>query len=177
VEEELAFGPLQLHWPRAEIERRTGEALELLEIPHLRDRAPQNLSGGEKKRVTLASLLVVDPSVLLLDEPTAGLDPRSQSLLLEILERLWEAGITLITATHDLTLLPHLADRALVLGEDHRLAAAGPAEEILENVQLLLDVNLIHAHTHRHDGLVHRHPHHHITAHEHGHRWGEEWVP
>jgi len=169
VEEELAFAPLQLRWPREAIEQRMRDALELLEIAHLRERSPQNLSGGEKKRVALASLLVVSPSVLLLDEPTAGLDPRSQSLLLEILEQLWESGMTIVTATHDLTLLPHLADRALVLGEDHRLAAAGPAAEILENDDLLLAVNLIHAHTHRHGAVVHLHPHHHITAHEHEH--------
>lgn len=170
VEEELAFGPLQLRWPKADIRRRIDDTLQLLEIAHLRDRTPQNLSGGEKKRVALASLLVVNPSVLLLDEPTAGLDPRSQSVLLDILEQLHaQTGMTLITATHDLTLLPHLADRALVLGEDHRLAADGSAHAILQDDDLLLAVNLIHAHTHRHGDIVHRHPHHHITEHEHAH--------
>jgi cobalt/nickel transport system ATP-binding protein len=169
VEEELAFAPLQLRWPREEVRQRIADALELLEIADLRERAPQSLSGGEKKRVALASLLVVSPSVLLLDEPTAGLDPRTQATLLEILEQLQEAGITLITATHDLALLPHLADRALVLGEDHCLAAEGPAETLLADEALLLAVNLIHAHTHRHGGLVHRHPHQHILAHEHPH--------
>ena len=169
VEEELAFGPLQLHWSAAEIRRRIDDTLTLLEIPHLRDRAPQNLSGGEKKRVALASLLVVSPAVLLLDEPTAGLDPRSQSTLLEILEQLHDAGLTLITATHDLTLLPHLADRVLVFGEDHRLVADAPAQQVLANDQLLLAVNLIHAHTHRHGTVVHQHPHHHVIPHEHRH--------
>ena len=170
VEEELAFAPLQLHWPKADIRQRIDDTLRLLEISHLRDRTPQNLSGGEKKRVALASLLIVNPSVLLLDEPTAGLDPRSQSMLLEILEQLHQqAGMTLITATHDLTLLPHLADRALVLSEDHRLVADGTAHDILHDTDLLLSVNLIHAHTHRHGEIVHRHPHHHITEHEHRH--------
>lgn len=170
VEEELAFAPLQLRWPKAEIYQRIDDTLRLLEIAHLRDRAPYNLSGGEKKRVALASLLIVNPSVLLLDEPTAGLDPRSQSMLLEILEQLHQqAGMTLITATHDLTLLPHLADRALVLSEDHRLVADGSAHAILEDTDALLSVNLIHAHTHRHGDIVHRHPHHHITEHEHAH--------
>lgn len=74
VEEELAFAPLQLRWPAAEIRRRMDDVLELLEISHLRDRTPQALSGGEKKRVALASLLIVNPAALLLDEPTAGLD-------------------------------------------------------------------------------------------------------
>jgi cobalt/nickel transport system ATP-binding protein len=170
VEEEIAFSPLQLRWEKAEIMQRIDDTLNLLEISHLRDRTPQNLSGGEKKRVALASLLVVNPSVLLLDEPTAGLDPRSQSMLLEILEQLNEqAGITLITATHDLTLLPHLADRAMVLGEDHCLKADGNAHDILHNTDLLLSVNLIHAHAHRHGDTIHHHPHYHITEHEHSH--------
>jgi cobalt/nickel transport system ATP-binding protein len=169
VEEEMAFGPLQLRLPKPEIIQRITDTLTLLEIEHLRDRAPQNLSAGEKKRIALAALLTVKPSVLLLDEPTAGLDPRSQSLLLELLEQLHGNGITLITATHDLTLLPHLADRAIVLGEDHRIAADAPVNEVLADDGLLLKVNLIHAHTHRHGAVVHRHPHHHITAHEHPH--------
>jgi len=169
VEEELAFAPLQLRWPKEEIRRRIDDTLALLEIAHLRDRAPQTLSAGEQKRVALASLLVVNPSVLLLDEPTAGLDPRSQSILLELLESLHAAGMTLITATHDLTLVPHLADRALVLSEEHRLVADAPAMQILDDLDLLLSVNLIHAHTHRHGSVVHRHAHQHIVAHEHKH--------
>ncbi len=170
VEEEIAFAPLQLKWSTDEIMQRIDDVMNLLEISRLRDRTPQNLSGGEKKRVALASLLVVNPSVLLLDEPTAGLDPRSQSMLLEILEQLnTQAGITLITATHDLTLLPHLADRALVICEDHQLKADGSAHEILHDVDLLLSVNLIHAHAHKHGDIIHRHPHHHITEHEHQH--------
>ena len=174
VEEEVAFAPLQLRWPKEEIRRRIDETLALLDIAHLRERAPQMLSAGEQKRVALASVLVVRPAVLLLDEPTAGLDPRSQSLLLEILDTLHEAGLTLITATHDLTLLPHLADRVLVMGEDHRLVADAPTETILADLDLLLAVNLIHAHTHRHGALTHRHPHQHIIAHEHEHEHAQE---
>lgn len=174
VEEELAFAPLQLRWSKNEIRERITDTLRLLEIEHLRERTPPTLSGGEKKRVALASLLVVNPSVLLLDEPTAGLDPRSQSMLLEVLEQLNEqTGMTLITATHDLTLLPHLADRALVLNEAHTLVADGPAASILHDVDLLLSVNLIHAHTHRHGAVVHQHPHYHITEHEHEHEHEE----
>ncbi|MCL5105451.1 MAG: energy-coupling factor ABC transporter ATP-binding protein [Armatimonadetes bacterium] len=170
VEDELAFAPLQIKgWSREEIMRRIDDTLSLLEITHLRGKTPQNLSAGQKKMVALASVLVIGPSVLLLDEPTTGLDPRSQSMLLEILDQLHEAGITLITATHDLALLPHLADRALVLSEDHRLVADGPVDAIVSNTDLLLDVNLIHAHTHRHGDTTHAHPHYHIVAHEHTH--------
>ncbi len=169
VEEELAFAPLQLRWPRTQIEERISETLELLEITHLRDRTPQALSSGEKKRVALASVLIVGPSVLLLDEPTAGLDPRSQSILLEILYALHQAGMTIITATHELGLLAHLADRAIVLSEEHRIAADAPVAEILTNTDLLLSVNLIHAHSHSHGGVVHSHPHEHPFPLDHDH--------
>lgn len=170
VEEELAFAPLQLRWARAEIDQRITDTLDLLEISHLRDRTPQALSSGEKKRVALASILVVGPSVLLLDEPTAGLDPRSQSILLEILLSLHSAGMTIITATHELALLDHLADRAIVLGEDHRIATDGTVSEVLADTDLLLSVNLIHAHTHSHGGSTHSHPHDHSLAHNHEHQ-------
>jgi cobalt/nickel transport system ATP-binding protein len=169
VEAELSFGPLQLRLPTDEIRQRITDTLALLGLEQLRDRCPQNLSGGEKKRVALASLLAVSPSVLLLDEPTAGLDPRSQSVLLEILEGLSEAGITLVTATHDLALAPHLADRAIVLGEDHRIAADAPVDVVLRGTELLLAVNLIHAHRHAHGGEVHEHAHRHVMAHDHRH--------
>ncbi len=169
VEEELAFGPLQLRLPKEEIARRIEDTLALLEISHLRDRAPQALSGGQQKRVALAALLVLAPRVLLLDEPTANLDPRSQAMLLELLDGLRAAGVTLITATHDLTLLPHLADRALVLSEDGALAADAPAGAVLHDADLLLAVNLIHAHRHRHGAVEHAHPHAHVLGHEHSH--------
>ncbi|MGC2109728.1 MAG: ABC transporter ATP-binding protein, partial [Candidatus Korobacteraceae bacterium] len=79
VFDEVAFGPLQLEWPKEKILTRVAETLELMGIAHLRERPPYRLSGGEKKRVALASVIVLDPDVLLLDEPTATLDPRSQS--------------------------------------------------------------------------------------------------
>ncbi len=78
-------------------------------------------------------------------------------MLLEILDQLHEAGVTMITATHDLAILPHLADRALVLDDHHRLVADSPVMTVLEDTDLLLDVNLIHAHSHRHGELIHRH--------------------
>jgi cobalt/nickel transport system ATP-binding protein len=170
VEDELAFGPLQMGWKREEILTRISGALEIMDIAVLRRRPPQSLSAGEKKKVALASLLVLSPSVLLLDEPTAGLDPRSQGSLLELLEELHDAGLTTVTATHDLELVPHLADRAVVLGEDHRVAADGPVREVLADTDLLVRVNLIHAHRHRHGAKVHSHPHRHTVMHEHPHR-------
>jgi cobalt/nickel transport system ATP-binding protein len=85
VFDEVAFGPLHLKWPKEEIVQRVTAILDQLEIAHLHDRPPHRLSGGEKKRVALASVLVVDPEVILLDEPTAALDPRSQSQIIDLL--------------------------------------------------------------------------------------------
>lgn len=167
VEEELAFGPLQAAWPEEDVLTRIGDVERLMSIAHLRGRAPSGLSSGEKKKVALASLLVLSPSVLLLDEPTAGLDPRSQSVFLELLEGLHDRGVTLVTATHDLELLPHVADRVIVLDEAHAIAADRPTDDVLEDANLLLAVNLIHAHPHRHGSLRHTHPHRHVVAHEH----------
>jgi cobalt/nickel transport system ATP-binding protein len=164
VFDEVAFGPLQLRWPKSEVRDRVGAALERFHIAHLKDRAPHRLSGGEKKRVALASVLVLDPEVLLLDEPTAALDPRSQSELIDQLVD-WGGGAkTVITATHDLEHLAHIADRCCVL-ESGRLAAEGAPREILADRALLERANLTHAHRHSHGaGAAHSHPHVHSSG-------------
>ncbi len=90
-------------------------------ISELRDRSPHTLSGGEKKKVCIASVLAVNPDVILLDEPTAGLDPRSQLWLIEILQELRKAGKTILTATHDLDIIEQISSRAIVFGEDHTI--------------------------------------------------------
>ena len=90
-------------------------------------------------------------------------------MLLEILSDLHDAGVTLVSATHDLALLSHIADRALVLSEQHTLVADGPVESILSDTDLLLRVNLIHSHTHRHGSVTHSHAHQHVPGHEHSH--------
>jgi len=115
VFDEVAFGPLQLGWPRPEIRRRVAEALDLMEISHLKDRAPHRLSGGEKKRVALASVLVLDPDVLLLDEPIAALDPKSQGKVIDFLVGWGNGAKTILTATHDLDIVEAIADHCFVL--------------------------------------------------------------
>lgn len=164
VFDEVAFGPLQMRWPRKEVAERVSEILDRLRITHLKDRIPHRLSGGEKKRVALASVLVLDPAVLLLDEPTAALDPRSQSQLIDLLVA-WGGGAkTVITATHDLGDLEDIADRCYVL-DGGQLAAEGSPGEILRDGDLLRRTNLVHAHRHRHpSGEVHSHPHLHGDA-------------
>ncbi|MBZ5618538.1 MAG: energy-coupling factor ABC transporter ATP-binding protein [Acidobacteriia bacterium] len=159
VFDEVAFGPLQLRWPKSEVRDRVGEILERLRIAHLKDRIPHRLSGGEKKRVALASVLVLDPAVLLLDEPTAALDPRSQSQLIDLLVE-WGGGAkSVITATHDLRDLEDIADRCYVLDAGQLVADRTPGE-VLRDSDLLRRTNLVHAHRHRHaGGEMHSHPH------------------
>lgn len=169
VREEIAFGPLQMGLSREEVERRLADVVAMLGIGRLLDRPPFQLSGGEKKKVAIASTLVVNPDVILLDEPTNGLDPRSQRWLVELLVALHGAGKTLVTATHDLSIVPEIADRVLVFGEDHTLLAEGSSSVILADIPLLLRVNLIHEHWHRHGSLFHSHPHHHDAEHDHTH--------
>lgn len=144
VREEVGFGCLQLGLSREQTEARIDDVLALLEIADLADRTPFQLSGGQKKKVAIASVLVMNPQVLLFDEPTAALDPRSQHWLTELMITLADAGKTLVLATHDLAHLDAIADRALVLAEDHTLVADAAPADILDDRDLLLRVNLIH---------------------------------
>ncbi len=145
VFDELAFGPLQLGLPRAEIRHKVEEALVRFDLAALRDRAPHRLSGGEKKRVALASVLILEPDVLLMDEPTAALDPRSAGEIIALLAALQDSGRTVITATHDLDSLAAIADLAVVL-QDGRVAAQGPVADILADHALLARTRLLKPH-------------------------------
>jgi cobalt/nickel transport system ATP-binding protein len=171
VREEIAFGPLQIGWPREKVEDRIADVMAMLDIGSIADRAPFQLSGGQKKKVAIASVLVMNPEVLLFDEPTAALDPRTQRWLVELIVELNEAGKTIVMATHDLDVLDVVADRCLVFSEDHRIVAEGPPNEILADRRLLLGVNLIHEHSHLHPGEP---PHDHV--HEAGHHVEEPEV-
>jgi len=147
VREELSFGPLQLGLDRAEVVSRVEDVLELLQIGELADRAPFQLSGGQKKRVAIGTVLAMNPEVLLFDEPTAALDPRTAEWLTGLIEDLAEAGKTIVLATHDLDSLERIADRCVVFSEQHRIVAEGTPAEVLGQRELLLEVNLIHQHT------------------------------
>lgn len=163
VFDEVAFAPLQMQWSKEEVRSRVAGALELMHISHLCDRPPYRLSGGEKKSVALASVIVLDPDVLLLDEPTATLDPRSQSQVIDLIQQWKGSTKTVISATHQLEIVEDIADRIIVL-EEGSVAAQGSPAEILGNQELLLRANLVHAHRHSHDGVTHTHPHIHSHA-------------
>jgi cobalt/nickel transport system ATP-binding protein len=159
VLDDVAFGPLQLGLSRGEVKQRCDEAMAEMGIAHLADRAPFELSGGEKKRAAIASVLSLRPDVVLLDEPTASLDPRTKWVLVDLVQRLAAAGRTLVVATHELDIVPLIADRVVVLSEEGRVVADGAPAAILADRDLLVRANLIHEHLHEHGVVEHSHPH------------------
>ena len=167
VFDELLFGPLQLGMDVQEAHARVADTMALMNIGALKDRPTHMLSGGEKKRVAIGSVLAMDPEVLLLDEPATGLDPKTQSFLTDLIFSLSEAGKTIVIATHDLELVDHLQPGIAVLSEEHRIEKTGTVDEILRDEELLVRVNLIHEHKHRHGTRVHSHPHSHFWFHDH----------
>jgi len=158
VRDEIAFGPRQHGLDDAE--GRTADWAERVGLAKVLDRAPWTLSAGQKQLVCLASLLVLEPKVVLLDEPTSALDPRSTGWLVDFLQDLPQ---TLIVATHNLSLASELGERCLVMGEDHTLLHDGDVLALRDDSDLLVRANLVHTHRHRHrDGdTEHRHYHSH----------------
>jgi cobalt/nickel transport system ATP-binding protein len=150
VREELAFGPRQMALDEQEIARRVEAALAALDIAPLADRYPYSLSGGEKRRVALASILTLDLNAYLLDEPTASLDPATEGVLIDILTGLAGSGKTLVVATQDLMLARHVGDTAVVLGREKRPLFIGPVERALADGAILEQAGLVHAHRHPH---------------------------
>ncbi|MEN3015812.1 MAG: ABC transporter ATP-binding protein [Candidatus Methanosuratincola petrocarbonis] len=130
VEREVAFGPENLALPREEIAMRVEEALEIVGISHLKEKSPEELSGGEQQKVAIAALLAMKPKVLALDEPTANLDPVSAKSVLELMHRLNKNGVTVILVEHRLEMISHLVDRCVVF-EGGRIVADGSPREVL----------------------------------------------
>ena len=121
VEEEIAFGPTQMGLSEEEIKQRTEDCLKLFGIEKLRERPPYHLSGGEKRKVSLACILSMNPEVLILDEPLAGLDESTQEMLIDFLKKFHEAGKTLIIITHNNQLAKELGTRFIKINENHEL--------------------------------------------------------
>ena len=170
VEDEIAFGPLQLNDPPDDVRRTVRESLDRFGLRGLAGRPPFALSGGEKKKVALAAMLAVNPQVLLLDEPTAGLDPRSSRILVDLILEAQDQGKTVVTSTNDLHIVPEIAGRVVVFGEDRRILASGTPEVILQDRAILRAANLIHRHRHAHEGVWHEHEHEHPgVVHTHSH--------
>lgn len=157
VMDELIFAPLQMGKSNDTAFERAESISKMLGIDTLRNRPTYMLSGGEKKRVAIGSILTMNPEVLLFDEPMSGLDPKNRSFLIELIFQLNEAGKTIIIATHHLELVDHLQSRVAVLSEQHRIDKIGSAEEILSDADFLVKMNLIQEHLHRHGNTSHKH--------------------
>jgi cobalt/nickel transport system ATP-binding protein len=146
VLDEIAFGPLQLGLPVGEVRKRVDDVLTMLGISSLKDRTPNQLSGGEKKRVAIASVLSLNPQVLLMDEPTSSLDLRTRHWLIGLISELRKTGKTIITTTHDISLVKQISSRVIVLGEDHSVIADGTPPKVIADHELLHQANIIHEH-------------------------------
>ncbi len=162
VADEIAFGPRQLDVAEPEVEARVARWAGVLGVDGLLERPPFELSGGEKKRVALAALLAVGPRALLLDEPTAGLDPASAGLLVDLLSGLPE--LTVISATHHLSVAEELGTRAILLAPGRAgVLHDGPTARLLADERLLIESGLAHRHVHAHGAAQHAHYHVHDT--------------
>jgi cobalt/nickel transport system ATP-binding protein len=133
VAEDVAFGPRNLGHDEAEVSRRTAEALQAVRMEHAAERAPHQLSMGERRRVAIAGVLAMDPQLLVLDEPSANLDPRARRELLDLLAAL---DRTLLVVTHDLPFAAELCERAVILSRG-RIVADGPCSALLADAALL----------------------------------------
>ncbi len=142
VEQDVAFGPTNLGLDEETIHHRVHEALKIVGIEDLAHRVPHHLSGGEKKRVAIAGIIAMEPEVLVLDEPTAGLDPKGVHDLVEFINSLSEKfGMTVIFSTHDVSMVPEVADYIYVMHKG-RFVAQGSVEEIFLQPDLLRSVRL-----------------------------------
>ncbi|HEY3373480.1 MAG TPA: ATP-binding cassette domain-containing protein [Candidatus Aquicultor sp.] len=142
VAEDVAFGPRNLKLDESSVAERVQRALELVGIAHLAKKPVHRLSFGQQKKASIAGILAMEPELLLLDEPTAGLDPKSEASLLQMLERLnKENGVTIIVATHMVDLMPLFVDRIFVLKEG-RLTLEGTPEEVFSSTQVMEEVDL-----------------------------------
>ncbi len=156
VADEIAFGPRQLGLP--DVEARVARWADAFDVGRLLDRPPFELSGGEKKRVALAALMAIDPRVLLLDEPTASLDPAWAARLVDLLGRL--QGVTVIASTHNLSVVEELGARAILLAPGRAgTLYDGPAQALVRSGPLLVASGLAHLHPHRHGRAEHAHFH------------------
>jgi energy-coupling factor transporter ATP-binding protein EcfA2 len=138
VFEDIAFGPRQFGLDQSDLTRRVADALAAVGLDGFEQRAPHHLSGGEKRRVCLATVLACEPRVLVLDEPTSGLDPRARREFISLLKQM---NTTRIIATHDLEMVLELCPRTLLL-DGGTLVADGPTIELLSNEHLMIEHGL-----------------------------------
>ena len=133
VWDDISFSPRNYGYERSEVEQMVERVMEEMAITHLKDKICHYLSGGEKRKVALAGALVMKPQLLILDEPFEGLDSRSRTELVSLLNSRNRDGMTVVMSTHDLNLVASFADRVYVLSKGHGVVTAGRPEDILVN--------------------------------------------
>ena len=138
VEEDVAFGPANMRLEPEEIRRRVTEALDAVGALDLREASPFRLSGGQKKRVAIATVLAMEPSVLVMDEPTSNLDPRARRRIIDLIRRF---SHTTLVATHDMEMVLDLCDRTIVMKEG-RIVADGSTRHVFGDLALLEECGL-----------------------------------
>lgn len=141
VKEDVAFGPMNLGLSYDEVEKRVEDALKYVGMEKFQDKPPHNLSGGQQKRVAIAGIVAMMPEIMILDEPTAGLDPKGVKQVLTILENLNKQGMSILISSHDVEMINEFADSIFVL-VDGRIIKKGTPEEIFSNQDLLKEASL-----------------------------------
>lgn len=141
VKEDVAFGPMNLGLNYEEVEKRVSEALEMVEMTEFRDKTPHHLSGGQQKRVAIAGIIAMRPEIMILDEPTAGLDPAGVDKVLSILNNLNKEGMTIVISSHDIEMVNEFADEIFVLNHGE-IIANGDKHEIFSDKELIKRAHL-----------------------------------
>ncbi|MEE1128504.1 MAG: ATP-binding cassette domain-containing protein [Methanobrevibacter sp.] len=141
VKEDVAFGPMNLGLEYEEVKKRIAESLEMVGMSGFEDKTPHHLSGGQQKRVAIAGIVAMMPDIMILDEPTAGLDPEGVDKVLDILNKLNSEGMSIVISSHDIEMVNEFADRIFVL-YDGEIIAQGDNHQIFSNKELLKKAHL-----------------------------------
>lgn len=141
VKEDVAFGPMNLGLSLEEVENRVNESLKMVGMEGYGSKTPHHLSGGQQKRVAIAGIVAMRPEIMILDEPTAGLDPEGVDQVLNILDTLNKEGLTIVISSHDVELITEFVDRVILLN-DGEIIAEGNVDEIFSNNKLLKEASL-----------------------------------
>ena len=141
VKEDVAFGPMNLGLDYEEVERRVDEALTMVGMEQYMDKTPHHLSGGQQKRVAIAGIIAMRPEIMILDEPTAGLDPEGVEKVLDILNNLNKEGMSIVISSHDIEMVNEFAEKIFVINEGEILES-GDKNEIFSNKELLKTAHL-----------------------------------
>lgn len=141
VKEDIAFGPMNLGLSYDEVEKRVEDALKMVGMENYEDKTPHHLSGGQQKRIAIAGIIAMKPELIILDEPTAGLDPDGVEKVLNIMNQLNEEGMTLIISSHDIDMISKYADKIFVL-YNGEIIESGNKNKIFSDMELLKKAHL-----------------------------------